>query len=136
MTATDISSIAIENIYTNAKKNNASINIVLSDLFTNLPSSVYDWIFVNPPYYPKQPKKEEEFAWYCGEQHEYFINFFSTIHPFLSDKTRTIMVLSDVCNLDTIFKIASEHGFQLVKILEKKIWIDGKNYIFEIKQAV
>jgi release factor glutamine methyltransferase len=135
VTATDISSIALENIHTNAKKNNASISIVRSDLFTDLPPSIYDWIFVNPPYYPKQPKKEEEFAWYCGEQHEYFINFFRTIHPFLSDKTRTIMVLSDVCDLATIFKIAAEHGFQLMKVSEKKIWIDGKNYIFEIKQT-
>ncbi len=132
VTAVDISSLAIENTKVNTKKNNAEITIVQSDLFERLTSS-FDWIFVNPPYYPKKATKEEEFAWYCGEQHEYFSKFFSKLSSVAHDKSQIIMVLSEVCDLKTIFRIASDHHFELVKILEKKVWLDGKNYIFQIK---
>jgi release factor glutamine methyltransferase len=132
ITASDISSVAIENIRINAKKNDASITIIKSDLFEQLSGS-FDWIFVNPPYYPKPPIREEDFAWYCGENHEYFARFFSTLNSVSHDNTHIIMVLSEVCDLQVILKIASEHHFQMEKILEKKVWLDGKNYLFRIK---
>ena len=134
VTATDISQLAIENIRLNARKNNLPLNIIQSDLFENLPAKQFDWILVNPPYYAKQPMREEEFAWYCGEHHEYFIRFFTSLPLFITIKTNTVMVLSDVCNLPVIFRIGSEHNFEFVKLSEKNIWVDGKNYIFQIKQ--
>lgn len=136
ITATDISQLAIENIRLNARKNNLPLNIIQSNLFENLPAEQFDWILVNPPYYAKQPMREEEFAWYCGEHHEYFIRFFTSLPSFITSKTNTVMVLSDVCNLPVIFRIGSEHNFEFVKLSEKNIWVDGKNYIFQIKQIV
>lgn len=136
VTATDISQHAIENIRLNARKNGLPLTIVCSDVFQNLPAMQFDWIFVNPPYYAKNPMREEEFAWYCGEQHEYFIRFFSNLKSFVTHKTNTVMVLSDVCDLDTIFKIGSHYHFEFVKLSEKHVWADGKNYIFQIRQIV
>ncbi len=136
VTATDISNKAIQNIHQNAKANKVTLSVVQSDLFERLPPQKFDWIFINPPYYPRQPIKEEEFAWFCGEHHEYFMNFFEGLAPFISSHTQTIMVLSEVCDLGRILEIAVSHGFELIKILEKKVLMDGKNYLFQIKPIV
>lgn len=136
VTATDISQLAIENIRLNAGKNHLPLTIIQSDLFENIPITSFDWILVNPPYYAKKPIHEEDFAWYCGEHHEYFIRFFRSLPTFITSKTNTVMVLSDVCNLPVIFRIGSEHNFEFVKLSEKNIWVDGKNFIFQIKQIV
>ena len=133
VTATDISSKAIQNIHQNALKNKAILSIVPSDLFEKLPHQKFDWIFINPPYYPRQPRKEEEFAWYCGEHHDYFVNLFCGLAPFMSSQTQTIMILSEVCDLKIIFGIAARYGFELEAILEKYVLVDGKNYLFRIK---
>ncbi len=134
VTATDISQLAIENIGINARKNNLPLDIIQSDLFETLPVTKFDWILLNPPYYAKQPMREEELAWYCGEHHEYFIRFFTSLPLFITSNTNTVMVLSDVCDLPAIFRIGSEHNFEFVKLSEKNIWVDGKNYIFKIRQ--
>lgn len=133
VTATDISSHAVENIHINTKKNNVSLKIVQSDLFEELPAAPFDWIFVNPPYYPRSPRKEEEFAWYCGELHEYFSRFFSTVSKVSDSNTQIIMVLSKVCDLPAITRIAAENRLLLAKLREKKVLIDGENYIFQVK---
>ena len=136
VTATDISQLAIENIRLNAGKNHLSLNIIQSDVFENLPATQFDWILVNPPYYAKQPKHAEEFAWYCGEHHEYFIRFFGNLRSFSKRESNTVMVLSDVCDLSAIFRIGHQHHFEFVKLSERNVWADGKNYIFQIKQIV
>ena len=134
VTATDISQKALDNIHLNARKNNLKLDIIHSDVFENLPITKFDFILVNPPYYAKPPQKEEEFAWYCGEHHEYFVRFFNGISGFSTDKTQTLMVLSDVCNLSAIFKIGHDHHFEFVKLSEQSLWVDGKNYIYQIKK--
>ncbi len=135
VTATDISQTAVENIRLNAIKNNVSLTVVQSDLFEKIPSEKFDWVFVNPPYYPREPIREEDFAWYCGTQHEYFVRFFSHLPGFITMETTAVMVLSDVCDLATIIKIGKQHQFEFIQLAEEDIWLDGKNYVFQIKQT-
>ncbi len=133
VTATDISQTAIFNIQRNAVINSISLTTLHSDLFDNIPAAHFDWILINPPYYPKKPRKNAEFAWYCGEHHEYFEKFFRGLRSFITPVTHTIMVLSDVCDLQVIFRIGRDHGMAMEKISEKNVWVDGKNYLFRIK---
>jgi release factor glutamine methyltransferase len=133
--ATDISPKAIENMRLNAASHSAPVSIIQSNLFDSLDQKEFDLILVNPPYYPRKPVKEEDFAWYCGEGHDYFVRFFSGVKPFVGKGTSIIMVLSEVCDLTAIFRIASDAGFTMEKIVEKTVWVDGKNYLFHIKQT-
>lgn len=133
--ATDISLKAIENMRLNAAANSAPVSIIQSNLFDSLDQKAFDWILVNPPYYPRNPVKEEDFAWYCGEEHNYFTRFFNGVKPFIGNNTSIVMVLSEVCDLAAIFRIASDAGFTLEKIVEKAVWVDGKNYLFHIKPS-
>ncbi|HWA34153.1 MAG TPA: methyltransferase [Cyclobacteriaceae bacterium] len=135
VTATDISERAIENIRLNASENNLPLTVVRSNLFDHIDGK-YEWIVVNPPYYARNPLTEAEYAWHCGENHEYFRTFFSGLAAHMSAGCRAVMVLSDVCDLKTIFQIASENNFKLETQQEKNVWADGRNYIFSIKSAI
>ena len=134
VTATDISTKAVENIRSNSTINSIPISVIQSDLFDAVPQQPFDWILINPPYYAKAPRGEDDYAWCCGEHHEYFAMLFKNLSRFINGTSAVIMVLSDVCDLETIFKIGLQHGFEFVQREEKRVWADGKNYIYLIKQ--
>jgi release factor glutamine methyltransferase len=131
----DISLTAIENMKLNAVTHSVTMKIIHSNLFENIEPKTFDWIVVNPPYYPSQPVREEDYAWYCGVRHDYFVRFFDGVRPFVGDHTRMVMVLSEVCDLQAITSIASNAGFTMKKVAEKTVWVDGKNYLFYIKRT-
>jgi len=64
--ASDLSLLAVENTKRNASQNRVSINIIHSDLFDAIEKMTFDWIIINPPYYARNAKNEEELAWNCG----------------------------------------------------------------------
>jgi release factor glutamine methyltransferase len=132
VTASDINTKAVRDAAHNGLANGVTMQVVHSDLFASIDQR-FDWIVINPPYYPAQPKQEEEYAWYCGEEHEYFETLFSDLKKFTYPESKVLMILSDVCNIDTIFSIARRNGLRFEKILEKNVWADGRNYLFWIK---
>ncbi len=136
VTAVDISDKAIENTYLNKKKNNATIQVIKSDLFDQVSSSTFDWIVINPPYYPSDPTSDEDHAWYCGRNHDYFQKLFQQLGSFIHKKSKVLMVLSEVCDLTQIFKIAAIQSFELTKISEKKVWVDDRNYLFYVESKI
>jgi release factor glutamine methyltransferase len=131
VTASDINSQAIHNTRENAKANGVPVAVVHSDLFTNMPAATFDWIVVNPPYYPRQPANEAENAWYCGENFEYFGRFFAQLHPFLHSDSSVLMVLSEDCALNRITNMATQHGFAMNQVRQEKTGGEW-NYIYQI----
>lgn len=134
VTASDINTKAIENVLLNATRNQVEVEVIHSDLFTKMPDIKWDWIIINPPYYPADPTNEAEFAWYCGQEHQYFENLFKSLSKYSDSKSHVLMILSEVCDLQKIFSIATAHDFTFEKITEKKVWVDGRNYLYWIKE--
>jgi release factor glutamine methyltransferase len=132
VTASDINPKAVENTRINAATNGVHIEIVTSDLFTNLPGS-FDRIIINPPYYAKTPTNNADLAWYCGENFEYFERLFTQLK--VHQHSQIIMVLTLECDLQQIHAIAEKNGFQLETIREKKSFFDGKNLLYRIRPA-
>lgn len=133
VTATDINTKAIEYLKTASLKNNLPVTILYSDLFTELGNTTFDYIFINPPYYPKLPKNQKEKAWFCGENFDYFQNLFQQLST--RKKTATIyMILSEDCKIEIIKNIASKYQFKFTIILEKTV-LKEKNYIFKIENS-
>lgn len=129
VTATDINEKALEYLSKSSETNNLSIDIVHSDLFTNLSLKPFDYIIINPPYYPKNPKNTKEHAWFCGENFEYFEKLFQQLSQ-RSDKN-VFMILSEDCQLDRIKNIASNNHKKLTCIIEKTV-MKEKNFIYSI----
>lgn len=131
--ASDINPTAIENVRYNAIQNNAKLpEIWLSDLFEQIPIQYqFDYIIINPPYYPKQPQNFTEQAFFCGENFEYFHRLFSQLPARLSPKARAIMILSEDCQLATIEQIALSHRCALSLRKQYTHW-NEVNYIIDI----
>jgi release factor glutamine methyltransferase len=133
VTSTDLSQRAIENVTFNAKQNQVSISIIHSDLFDRIELKSFDWIVINPPYYARRVKTEEELAWHCGEEFDYFKKLFSTLRNYIHPTTQVIMVLTLGCELDKIFEIAKNHQFQFELLEEKNVLFDGKDFLYQIR---
>lgn len=135
VTASDISLTAVYNIEKNVKMTNANVEVVHSDLFDDIPHRKYDYIIINPPYYKKTPASEKEFAWFGGDDFQYFRKLFEQLNKNIYENTNVIMVLSDEADLEMIKSIAGEFKFVLKEVVHKKTW--GENhFIFSIKSNI
>lgn len=132
VTATDINPLVIEFLKLNSKTNNISVQIILSDLFDDIEKQQFDIIVINPPYYKKNPEKNADFAWYCGENGEYFEKLFHQLKNYMHNETEICMVLCDGCDIDMIKSIAGKNGFTMKIILMKQNLIEN-NFIFNIE---
>ena len=130
--ATDISRNAMDNAGMNASRNGVKIEVLHSDLFDEIPLQKFDYIVINPPYYPAKPEKEEDHAWNCGADFEYFQKLFLQLHQYIHTDSKVIMVLSEDCKIETISKLAEVHGLDFTEISKKKIFLEW-NFLFQIK---
>jgi release factor glutamine methyltransferase len=133
VTAIELSKKALEGIHWNRDNLSSSVKLLESDVFDRLQPHPFDFIVINPPYFPKQAKDEWQLAWYCGEQFEFFEKVFSGLKNYLSPDGKTLIVLSEDCDIFTIAKKAEAHGWRLVERSRKKIWLE-RNYIFECQR--
>lgn len=130
-TATDINKIAIDSLKKVGLAQGFNIKTIESNLFDKIPKQSFDYIFINPPYYPKKPTNIEEKAWFCGENFEYFEQLFKQLNENLSKNT--LMILSDDCELEKIQEIAKKNKLAIHCIFTKKL-VTEKNFIYSIKR--
>lgn len=133
VTATDINIAALEALKKNVLNNNVSMEIIFSDLFKNIQDKAFDFIIINPPYYPKNPNTIAEKAWFCGENFDYFENLFIQLPNFITPENGVFMILSEDCELEKIKAIALKNEIAFELLLEKKN-IAEKNYIFSLQK--
>ncbi|MCZ6701465.1 MAG: methyltransferase [Ignavibacteria bacterium] len=135
VTASDISPTAIENLKINTDLNEVTFEVIHSDLFEGINKTQFDLIVINPPYYPKTPREEKDFAWFCGENFEYFKTLFSQMEVYIHDNSKVIMILSEDCDLNQILEISDKNNFSMEQLEKSKHWGET-NYLFQIKKIV
>ncbi|MGM5470912.1 methyltransferase [Flavobacteriaceae bacterium LMO-SS05] len=131
VTAIDINQSALEQLKLDAKKNGIQLKIIHSNLFEHIHSNNFDYIIINPPYYPKQPINIEEQAWFCGENFEYFQNLFKQLPNHLSTESKALMILSEDCELEIIKNLAEKAHLKLSRVHDTTV-MGEKQYIFRI----
>ena len=134
VTASDISLTALYNIEKNTKMNDANVEVIHSDLFDEIPDRRYDYIIINPPYYRKTPAIEKEFAWFGGDDFQYFRKFFAQLGNNYYENTNVIMILSDEADIEMIKSIAENYKFKFEEKHQEKIWGEN-NFIYKIKST-
>lgn len=133
VTASDINTTALEYLRNASKSNELPVDCVHSNLFKNILEKQFDYIFINPPYYPKAPENVKQQAWFCGEDFEYFKSLFKQLPAYLSKGNTTYMILSEDCELEKIKSIALENAIAMELVYETKK-MGEKNFIFSIYQ--
>ncbi len=134
VTSTDINPAAIRCLEINRLQNEVELNIIRSDLFRNIPKQNFDIIAINPPYYKKTPQSMADYAWFCGENGEYFEQLFNDLGDYIHHNSTVLMVLCDGCDLDMIMALASRHGFLCNCVLSQQNLLET-NFIFKIERA-
>lgn len=132
VTASDINKIALKYLEVASVKNSLDINCIYSNMFGNIEQQSFDYIVINPPYYPKQPKSIKEKAWFCGENFEYFETLFKQIGAFKKPIAQIIMILSEDCGIKTIKAIAKKNKLTFF-VLEKKKQFFETHFIYKIE---
>jgi release factor glutamine methyltransferase len=132
--ATDINPVSIGCVNLNAEENAVEVKTILSDVFDNVSPQNFDYILINPPYYRKKPSSFREYAWYCGENGEYFQKLFKGLADFVDEDSEVIMVLCDGCDLQMIRYLAEKNSFSMKCVLTYTAIME-RNYIFKIEQC-
>lgn len=132
VTAIDLSELAVNNTTCNALINGVNVRVVLSDLFDHLEKKVFDWIVINPPYYPHAPKKVEDLAWYCGKDFEYFRKLFNTMEDYMYSNSHVIMVFTLSKELELILQLGRDKGFGFELLQKKRSFLDGYDVLYRI----
>jgi len=132
--ASDINEKALEFLKKNSIKNELPVTIIQSDLFDNIENIHFDYIIINPPYYPKKPKTVKEQAWFCGENFEYFEKLFYQLNSKI-ELQNVFMILSEDCEIEKIKGIGLQNNLSF-EILKSKTVFKEKNYIYSLKKRV
>lgn len=134
VTSTDINLIALDELEKNSKNNNLNLDIKYSDLFENISEKHFDYIFINPPYYPKNPSSISENAWFCGQNFEYFTKLFHQLSDYLETfESEVYMILSENCNISKILELSASQNLKL-SLFHTKMAFFENNYIYKIDQ--
>ena len=133
VTASDISDAAIEGLKLNSSQLDLPIEIIKSDLFENINNS-FDYLFINPPYYPKQPKTIEEKAWFCGQDFEYFEDLFKALLDRAYLKEKVLLILSQDCDLERINRISLKYYLRM-SLIHQSTAFGEKNMIYELVEV-
>jgi release factor glutamine methyltransferase len=134
VTSSDLSLRALENTKHNANLNNVFLKIVYSDLFDSIDKTQFDWIVINPPYYARKPEGEQDLAWHCGENFEYFQKLFASLYDHMDSDSQVIMVLTKGADVRTIEDIARKNSFVLELLKENPVFFDERDFLFRIKR--
>lgn len=127
--ASDINQTALTSLALVAKNQNLLVKTVESNLFDKLTNLPFDYIFINPPYYPQQPQTIAEQAWFCGPNFEYFKKLFSQLAGPLKSGAKPYMILSNQCEVGQIQLFAKEQGILFTLVHEETLTFEV-NYIF------
>ncbi|MBK8921757.1 MAG: methyltransferase [Saprospirales bacterium] len=132
--ALDIHPLAVETARRNAATLQLQLAVWQSDLFDALPAQQFDYVLINPPYYPRTPETDAERAFFAGENLEYFEKLFHQLPDYIHAGSRIWMILSEDCHLEKIQEIAGRNGFSFSLVYQKYRW--GERFeIWSIQHA-
>ncbi|CAM3739636.1 methyltransferase [Flavobacterium gelidilacus] len=131
VTSIDINIIALDFLKESAIKNQLELTIIESNLFENLTEHSFDYVIINPPYYPKNPKNIKEQAWFCGTNFDYFEALFTQLPNYKIESNSIYIILSEDCELDKIKAIAKKNNLSMKCVSQKSV-VKEINYIFII----
>ena len=131
VTATDISPLAVTAVERNVRSNlepsglsGRLPRVIHSDLFDKVPREAFDWVVINPPFYPKTPRTDAQRAWFCGKDFQYFEKLFGQIGDYIGPATTVLMLLSEDCDIPRIRGIAGRNGLALRLEKRKRFFIE------------
>ncbi len=119
----DINQRAVEATRDNALRNNLHDRIAacLGDLFEPIDQLVFDYIFMNPPFYSGEPKSVADHAWRSGKELDFYERFVRLSRDHLSSSGQIIYVLSSDADVGGISALFRSGGFSVNVLRTKRL---------------
>lgn len=124
VTAVDLNPVAVQCARENVVNMGfqSRVAVLLSDLFDAFPEGEkWQYIFWNPPFYPRPHSSMAEAAWNAGEHYEVIRRFAQDVRSRLSVGGEIYLVLSSVMDVPRILNFFVEAGFGPVNVLSKAV---------------
>jgi release factor glutamine methyltransferase len=131
--AIDINPKAVETAQQNAVGNGLEVEVLQSDLFSEL-SQQFDVVVVNPPFFMSEVNSVAEHAWNAGEGGAYFDRFFEKLENVTHINSSVYMVLASNCNIPEITQKANAFNYTLKLIRQKDFWLE-KGLIYNVSTS-
>lgn len=128
VTAVDVNEHAVGNTKINAEKNGLAIQVVTSDLFSEI-EGTFDVITFNPPYLPTE---NEDIAWDGGREGTAIMErFLREAHRHLTGHGRIYMVMSSRGNIPKLMKMFSGM-YRFTEVAQKSFFFE-RLYVYLIE---
>jgi release factor glutamine methyltransferase len=128
VTSTDINRTAVETTLENATRNHLGhmIKGCESDVFTGLEKKAgqFDFILLNPPFYPEEPGNMTDRAWKSGLGHDFMVRFAGQVHDFLKPTGTVIMVLSSEAAVGDILRLFDPARFEIRPLTSRRVFFE------------
>lgn len=134
VTASDINPTAVEYLNRNKAANGLPLQVMRSDLFSDIPRQRFDVIAINPPYYRGEPDSYAAFAWYSGKDREYFRSLFGALADYVHAGTIVCMVLCEGAEERAIEELGRNMGWHMHYVYAKRSLFE-MNHIIYLKQT-
>jgi release factor glutamine methyltransferase len=125
--AVDKNHASVECTIENANINGMSkkIRVKQSNLFEKLSTQEkFDFIFINPPYYEKEPLNDFEMAFNAGSDYRVIREFIAESKEYLKENGIIYLIISSDLELHLIAKMFFESGFSFNLLQLKKKFLE------------
>jgi len=133
--AVDINQEAINCAKENAKNNSVENNIsfFFGNLFSPFENSQqkFDYIFFNPPFYPKPVTNTTQHAWNAGEDFETIQRFANEAKQFLSSGGKIYFIISSDVDVERICSFFKKNNFTTDLVTTKHLFFE-KLFVYEV----
>lgn len=120
----DINPSAIEFIDIEKKETGSKVEIVESDLFSNISEKGFDIIIFNTPYLPND-EMVHDIALHGGPSgNEVAIEFIKQAKDYLSKQGFILLLTSSLANPELIEEIVDKNNMLIIKIASKKLFFE------------
>ncbi len=134
VTAVDINDKATRCANENAKLNGVEKNISFSvgNLYSSVPNTTkFDFIFFNPPFYPRKVNSVAQYAWNAGEDFETIRRFATESRNYLTKNGKIYFIISSDVDVENICSFFQTENF-ITKLVDSKKLFFERFYIYEV----
>jgi release factor glutamine methyltransferase len=132
VTSSDINDVALAGLQENKAANAVDLTIVKADVLDGIDPKAFDIIVINPPYYPKNVESKNDYAWFCGENFQYFKKLFASLGSANHEGLDVYMILSEDCKIDKIASLSEANDLRL-DVVFRKVVVGEENVVYRVR---
>lgn len=119
----DINPKAVEATRNNAARNNLAKSVIpyLGDLYEPVANRRFDYVFMNPPFYPGEPKDPADHAWRSGKEFDFLRRLARLSVDHLTPSGQIVYVLSSDADVEHISALLRAQGFSIRVLCTRRL---------------